>query len=432
MKSSLTLPSSHRPYPRLIDLSLRRIKTLLSRLGNPHLGLPPTVHLAGTNGKGSTLAFLASILEAEGKRVHAYTSPHLIRFNERFLLGGKTATDEQLAKPSRLLAKCPGDVTFFEAATALAFLLFAEEAADFVLLETGLGGRFDATNVIPAPKAAVITPIAVDHTEYLGKNLSSIAAEKAGIIKPGGRVVIAPQSEAVLETLASALRQKRAEAFICGRDWWLEGGRYRRKGLEIILNPSLHGAHQYVNAACAAAVADWALGMPPQAIAEGIASARWPGRLQPLTPPGRNGVVPIWELWADGAHNRAAAEALSASLRGWDKKKTHLIVAMTGGRNPTDFLRPFSSLRPEVWGVGIPSVDCLTPKEVVTAARGLGFRGRVASSIFEPLASIPVDSVARVVICGSLYLVGEALRGLSRNGRPNQARTESTHVRNSA
>ena len=420
METPLRLPSSHRLYPRLIDLSLGRISGLLSALGEPQLRLPPTIHLAGTNGKGSTLAFLRSILEAHGKRVHAYTSPHLVSFNERFVVASEPASDEQLAKPSRLLANCSNNVTFFEAATAAAFLLFAERPADYTLLETGLGGRFDATNVVPKPLAAVITPISVDHTEHLGTGLSSIASEKAGIIKPGSKVVVAKQRAEALRGLRPALAD--ADAFIYGRDWRLLGNHYRRPGLGIRLRPSLMGVHQYMNAAVAAAVADSVLKLPPSVIAEGITTAEWPGRLQRLAAEKND----LRELWVDGAHNQAAAQALAASLQEWEEKKTHLIVAMTGGRKSEDFLSAFRPLKPEIWAVAVPSVNCLEPREIAEAARSLGFKGRVAASVSAALSGIPAHAPSRVVICGSLYLVGSVLQEAA------QAKAASAQARSSA
>lgn len=422
METPLKLPSSHRLYPRLIDLSLGRIGDLLATLGDPQLRLPPIIHFAGTNGKGSTLAFLQGILQADGKRVHAYSSPHLIDFNERFVVAGRVASDELLAKPSKLLENCPNNVTFFEAATAAAFLLFAEHRADYTLLETGLGGRFDATNVIPTPQAAVITPISVDHTEYLGKSLSAIAAEKAGIIKPGGTVVVAEQEAEVMDGLLPALEA--AKPLIHGEHWRLDGDCYRRRGLSLPLKPSLMGVHQYMNAATAAAVADLVLNVPTAAITKGIATARWPGRLQRLANWRKDD---RWELWVDGAHNQAAARALVASLRQWRPKPTHLIVAMTGGRNAEDFLSAFAPLKPSLTAVTVPSVNCLNPSEITAAARRLGFKADTATSVGEALTEIAVDSPLRVMICGSLYLVGAALQEVAQSPR-----AASAQARNSA
>ncbi len=344
-----------RLHPKLIDLSLGRIERLLAALGNPQDALPPVVHVAGTNGKGSTVATLRACLEAAGYRVHAYTSPHLVRFHERIRLAGRLIDEDALLA---LLEECERvnggtPITYFEITTAAALLAFARNPADIVLLETGLGGRLDATNVIQRPAATAITPISLDHQAFLGDTIAAIAGEKAGILKPGAPAVVAPQppeAEAVIEARAAGLdapllrwrREWRCEA--AGDGMRYAGPRWR---LDLPL-PSLAGAHQIVNAgtaiACLEALAEFSL--PPEAIAAGLRHIEWPARLQRL---GRGPLVAMlpagWELWLDGGHNPGAGAVLAAAVALWRDRPLHLIVGMLNTKDAAGFLAPARTLR---------------------------------------------------------------------------------------
>ncbi|MEE4207838.1 MAG: Mur ligase family protein, partial [Parvularcula sp.] len=329
--------------PQTIHLGLERIEAALARLGNPHTKLPPVVHVAGTNGKGSTIAYMRTILAAAGLRVHVYTSPHLVRFNERIVVAGQEITDDALASVLGRCEAAAGDLplTYFEAATAAAFLAFAETPADAVLLETGLGGRLDATNIIPAPRAAVITPIGLDHMEWLGDTVEAIAAEKAGIIKAGSKLVTGRQPASVLEVLQSRALALGVEQHVLGEDWQIgrEGGGFTyedENGLSDLPMPRLQGAHQVENAALAVAALK-AAGLAPSddMIALGIEAAEWPARLQRLAPgpltrivtkhPGDPG-----ELWLDGGHNPHAGRALARALADLEERSPKPLILIVG------------------------------------------------------------------------------------------------------
>ena len=436
MDKHLKLPKSHRSYPRLIDLSLERMKSLMTQLGEPQNRIPPIIHFVGTNGKGSTLAFLRSILEQDRKVVHCYTSPHLVEFKERFLVAGSLATDSQIAREAKLLGEAR--LTFFEAATAVAFLLFARHRADYTLLETGLGGRFDATNVIAPPKVAVITPISVDHTKHLGLRVSSIAFEKAGIIKRGSKVVVARQSAAASGVLKRKIAEQGCQGAIYGKDWRLKNCCYTRKGLVLRLNPSLKGIHQYMNAATAAAVADLVLGITPQTIADGIATAHWQGRMERISLAHSNSLGDNSDhtsshtssdalegdsnrpsLWLDGAHNEAGVKSLAATLALWQPKPTTLVVGLTGARNPKNFFTPFIKNRiniHKVIAVAIPNTQCVDPHKIAAVAKELGFRSSVASNPMDGLAKVK----SRGIVFGSLYLVGSVLAAMENKTPQSQ------------
>ena len=287
--SDAILERMNRLHPKIIDLSLGRIERLLARLGDPEKALPPVVHVAGTNGKGSVIAYLAAMLQAAERTVHTYTSPHLVRFHERIVLNGQAVAEERL---SALLRECEdandgAPITFFEITTAAAMLAFSRTPADVLLLETGLGGRLDATNVIDAPRLSVITPVSIDHVHYLGDDLAGIAAEKAGILKPGVPVVVGPQPPIALEVIRNRAKSVGAPIYVFGDGWWFEerdeGLQYRDNGGALTLpRPRLLGGHQLENAAIAVAAARrlGALGPDEAAIRRGLLEARWPGRLQ--------------------------------------------------------------------------------------------------------------------------------------------------------
>lgn len=424
-------------HPKSIDLSLTRIERLLDRLGRPQDRLPPVIHVAGTNGKGSTIAFLRAMLEADGAAVHVYTSPHLVRFHERIRLGrpgGGRFVDEAtlvlaLRECERVNAGEP--ITVFEITTAAAFLLFAEAPADVLLLEVGLGGRFDATNVIARPACATVTPVSMDHAEYLGDTVRKIAGEKAGIFKRGAPAVIAVQDDEpadVLDTIAARIGA--APILRGGRDFTMreECGRLLYEDEDRLLDlplPRLAGRHQHVNAATAIATlraAGWSR-LPPAAIEAGLIEAEWPGRLQRLARGRLSTLAPAGaELWLDGGHNPAGGQALAAALA--EREETSpaplvLIVGMLGTKDSAGFLQPFAGLAKEVIAVSIPGQMAARPAEEVAAiAEGAGLRARPASSVEAALASLN-DRVwatpPRVLITGSLYLAGEVL---AANGTP--------------
>jgi dihydrofolate synthase / folylpolyglutamate synthase len=410
-------------YPKAIDLSLGRIRHLLDRLGNPQDRLPPIVHVAGTNGKGSTIATLRAIVEAAGYKAHAYTSPHLVRFNERIRLGGQLIEDEALVALLDEIERTNDGtpITFFEITTAAAFLAFAREPADIVLLETGLGGRRDATNVIPRPAVTAITPISMDHMNFLGDTLAAIAEDKAGIIKPGVPVVVAPQPAEAMGVLAAEWQSVGATAYRAGAEWRAEpkdnGWRFegRRWSFNLPLS-RLPGRHQIQNAGGAVACLEWLedFRIDRDAIARGLAAVEWPARMQRLTRgPLVEQLPPGWELWLDGAHNEGGGAVLGDHLAGWTDRPTHLIVGALNTRNPADFLRPVAPYAASAKGVAIPGAEnSHTAEAIVTGAAAVGLPAEPAASVEAALAAIRAAAgpgPVRVMICGTLYLAGWVL-----------------------
>jgi dihydrofolate synthase / folylpolyglutamate synthase len=408
----------HGLYPQLIDLSLDRLRDLLAKLGHPERHLPSVIHVAGTNGKGSTCAFLRAIAEAAGLRVHVYTSPHLVRFNERIRLAGRLVEDAALAEAleevERVNAGAP--ITVFEVITAVAFHLFAHTPADLCILEVGLGGRGDATNVIDRPAVCAVTSISLDHRDLLGDTLALIAAEKAGIIKPGSPVVIGaqlPEAEGAL--LAHAARIG-APVRLRGRDWDIAPVGYGLRfedaaGALDLPAPALLGAHQHDNAGIAvAALRAAGLGLPDDAFAAGVASAEWPARLQRLH--GHlAGLLPAgWELWLDGGHNPGAGRALAAQLDAWRDRPVHLVVGMKQSKDAAEFLRPLIPRAATAWAVAEPGQHLALPVEAIVAASGGA--AHIGPRVADALQSVAAASgpPARVLICGSLYLAGEVLK----------------------
>ncbi len=416
-------------HPKRIDLSLDRIERLLAALGNPERQLPPVIHVAGTNGKGSTIAFARAMLEAAGKRVHVYTSPHLVRFNERFRLGaaggGKLVSDDELAAALAECERANGEapITVFEMETAAAFILFSRQPADVLLLEVGLGGRLDATNVIERPLVSVITPVSLDHAEFLGDKLEGIAGEKAGIIKRKVPVVIAPQHPealAVIERRAAALR---APLHVAGEHWnvHLEHGRLVYQdddGLLDLPAPKLQGRHQFDNAGVAIAalrVAGQALALP--AFESGLIRADWPARLQLLSQGSLATLAHAGsELWLDGGHNPDGARAIAAALGDFEERVPRplvLVVGMLSTKDCEGFLRNFAGLARCLIAVPIPRQDKTLPPEVIAdAARAVGIPAESRDDILAALAAIVRLDLApppRILITGSLYLAGEVL-----------------------
>jgi dihydrofolate synthase/folylpolyglutamate synthase len=407
----------HRLHPRAIDLSLDRLERLLAALGRPERRLPPVIHVAGTNGKGSTCAFLRAMGEAAGLRVHVYTSPHLVRFNERIRLAGTLVDDGALADTLEQVERVNSSatITVFEILTAAAFVLFARVPADLCVLEVGLGGRLDATNVIPPAAAGAITSISHDHRDWLGDSLAGIAAEKAGIIKPGMTVATGAQVDAVLAVLQAAADTASARLLARGRDWWAEpsgnGVRFAdSRGVLHLPLPSLPGPHQIDNAGIAvAAMRASGLPVPPAALARGLAEAEWPGRLQRLRGRLAAQLPPDWELWLDGGHNAGAGQALAAHIAGWLGRPLHVVVGMKRSKDAEGFLRPLLAHATTLWAVAEPGQHLAQPVEDIVAASG--GMARPGPTVAAALAALPRgDGPARVLICGSLYLAGEVLK----------------------
>ena len=410
-----------------MDLSLGRIERLLRVLGNPERRLPPVVHVAGTNGKGSTVATMRAILEAGGQRVHVYTSPHLVSFRERIRLAGTLVTDAELA---RALETCESanagePITFFEITTAAAFVLFAEVPADVLLLEVGLGGRLDATNVVPDPVVSAITPISLDHEQWLGDTVREIAAEKAGILRRGVPAVFAPQTDAVRAILEDAAARTGAPVRTAGQDWSAraEGGRLVVEddlGLLDLPLPRLPGQHQIANAGLAVSALK-AAGLLPAAerVETGIVTTDWPARMQSLQE-GRfvDLAPPRAEIWLDGGHNpdagRAAANFL-ADLEERAPKPLYLIAGMLNTKDPLHYFEAFKGLARHVFTVPIRDTEASLPAaDLATSAEAAGLVAEPVDDVTAALArlrSAPSDEAPRIFICGSLYLAGEVLAG---------------------
>ncbi len=411
----------HQLHPRLIDLSLHRLERLLAALDHPERHLPPVIHVAGTNGKGSTCAFLRAFAEAAGQRVHVYTSPHLVRFNERIRVAGALVDDAALLETLEYVERVNdgGEVTVFETLTAVALMLFARVPADLCVLEVGLGGRLDATNVVASPVACAITSISHDHRDWLGDTLTQIAAEKAGIIKPAVPVAIGAQPQAVLDVLEDAARARAAPVLLRGRDWSVAhtatGLRYEdAAGVLDLPPPSLAGPHQLDNAGIAlAAMRAARLGVADAALARGIATAQWPARLQRLSGRLAEMLPPGWELWLDGGHNEGAGVALADHAASWADRPLHIVVGMKRSKDAQGFLQPLLAHATSLWAVAEPGQHLAQPvAEIVAASGGVA---RPGPTVAQALHSIARDGPAsRVLICGSLYLAGEVLKADAR------------------
>ena len=403
-----------------IDLSLARMEALLAALGNPQHRLPPVIHLAGTNGKGSTQAFLRGMYQAAGYRVHAYTSPHLVRFNERIMIADALVDDEILLSLLARVQVTAKDVpvTFFEATTAVALLAFAEHPADVVLLETGLGGRLDATNVVARPALTVITPIDFDHMEFLGSSIAAIAAEKAGILKAGVACISARQLPEAAEVLATGAKRVDAPLLMQGEAWdyhadvggidvWCGEARWR------VPLPSLPGAHQLQNAALASVVARQCAVLPvtDEALALGVSRARWAGRLQRL----QHG--PLVEAWGergrvmlDGAHNPSGARALAVWIESGGQPVT-MVCGMMRRKDAAAFFAPFAGMVRRLVTVPVPGEECYDPAELAEAARQAGVAPVQAAADIAALADcLASDTQGTLLLTGSLFLVGHLLK----------------------
>ena len=415
-------------HPKLIDLSLDRILPLLAALSDPHERLPPVIHVAGTNAKGSTIAYLRAFLEASGKRVHVYNSPHLVRFNERIRLAGKLVGTRRLnaalEKVEAVNAQRP--MTFFEITTAAAFMLFAETEADYLLLETGMGGTYDTTNVVRQPLGVIITPVDLDHQAFLGNTIAKIAGEKAGIFKRGSKAVIGIQQDEGRAVLDRAARRLGIVPLFQGEDFHgsQQDGRlvYQdEQGLLDLPPPALLGAHQFDNAALAIAAArHFGLPVSEEGFASGLRRASWPARMTPLqTGPLRNLLGPGAELWLDGIHNAHGAAAVATALRDLDKARPAplvLIMGLMNTREPAAVLAPFAGMAKEVLTLTIPGeTNAHKADYIAQEARKAGFNARATRSVVTALRAAADVPNARVLICGSLYLAGDVL---ARNGTP--------------
>jgi dihydrofolate synthase/folylpolyglutamate synthase len=421
-------------HPKRIDLSLNRIERLLAAMGHPEQRLPPLIHVAGTNGKGSTIAFMRAILEAAEQRVHVYTSPNLVRLNERFRIaqagGGRFVEDDELAGA---LAECEaknGDapITVFEIETAAAFLLFSRHPADMLLLEVGLGGRLDATNVVERPLASVITRLSLDHRDFLGDTLVAVAAEKAGILKGGVPAVVASQARDALAVIERQAARVKAPLSIAGEDWTAteERGRLVYQDSEGLLDlpaPRLYGRHQFENAGAGiAALRVSGLKLPAPAFEAGMIRVDWPARMQRLSQ-GRFAAMlpPESELWLDGGHNADGGRAIAAALADLEERVSRplvLIVGMLSTKDSEGFLRNFSGLARRVIAVPIHQDKALPAAALADIARGVGIPAMMSEDIESALAfagKLELHPSPRVLITGSLYLAGEVL---AANGTP--------------
>ena len=411
-------------HPKIIDLTLDRVWRLLADMGDPQRALPPVVHIAGTNGKGSTLAMIRAGMAAEGKTAHAYTSPHLARFHERVRIAGELISEPDLAAVLEECERVNGErpITFFEITTVAAYVAFARSRADYTLLEVGLGGRLDATNVIDRPVLSVITPVSIDHQQYLGDTLAEIAFEKAGILKPGVPCAVGPQRQAAREVIEARAAELGAPLFIHGQDWMVRSEHGRlvyedTRGLLDLDPPALLGAHQFENAGLAVAGLR-ALGFGESACRAALTDVVWPARMQRLTRGPLAERMPSGAtLWLDGGHNAAAGEALAAlaaELAARAPAPLWLIIGLLDTKAVEDFLRPLAPHAEGVVAVTIPDTKAAIPAgELAARARTAGLAAQPATSVAQALDAILARAPTaplRVLICGSLYLAGSVLQ----------------------
>lgn len=405
-------------HPKIIDLTLDRVWRLLSALDNPHQRLSPVIHIAGTNGKGSTQAMIRAGLEAAGSRVQAYTSPHLARFHERIRLGSGLICEAALAET---LAECEAanhgvPITYFEITTIAAMLAFARDPADFCLMEVGLGGRLDATNVFAKPRLTIITPVSIDHQQYLGDTIEEIAFEKAGILKPGTLGVIGPQSDAALDVITTRADAIGAPLSVYGQDWmvWEEHGRLAFQDNDGLLDlplPALIGAHQVQNAGTAIAALR-ALGADETAIRAAMTGVNWPARMQRLRVGPLVSAAPDCEIWLDGGHNPAAGAALAEALARLPARPTHAICGMLNTKDLAGYFAPLAERVGSLVAVPIPDAPATLPADKTAAAAiGSGIPATTAPDVMTALKQIRENADnPRILICGSLYLAGNVLK----------------------
>lgn len=418
--------------PRVIDLSLDRVFAALSRMGDPHKKQPPVFHVAGTNGKGSTISFLRSILEAAGKSVHVYTSPHLVRFNERIVVAGREIDDDSLIDALERCDRAVGEekLTYFETTTCAALLAFAETPADYAIMEVGLGGRLDATNVFDHPLACLITPVDLDHQQFLGDTLSLIAAEKAGILRPRVPAVVGVQEPEAMATIEARAEEIGAPLFAFARQWqvYTEHGRMTYQdeaGLCDLDPPRMPGAHQVANAGLAvAALRAAGLELSDAILSQGVASARWPARLQrlthgPLVDLAREALGASPEIWLDGGHNPHAGRAVAAAMAGFEERNPKPLIMISGmqaNKDAEGYFSAFSGLAARLYAVAAAHSGVAPAEEVAGAAKTAGLNAETAASVEAALRSACEESTTenkeepRILISGSLYLAGEILK----------------------
>ena len=422
-------------HPRKIDLSLGRTFDLLEKLDHPETRLPPVIHVAGTNGKGSTVALMRAMIEASGRTAHVYTSPHLVRFHERIRLGapgrGQLVSEDRLVDAFRRCeeANAGAAITLFEMTTVAALLLFSEHPADYLLLEVGLGGRFDSTNVIEVPLASVITPVSFDHPEFLGRTIGEIASAKAGIIKRGAPAFIGKQMVEAMREFEREARRAQTTLCLAERDFTAreESGRLVYEDAQALLDlplPRLRGRHQIDNAALAiACLRAVAPEIDVRAMEQGLAQAEWPARLQRLTRGALVARAPKGaELWLDGGHNEAGGRVLAEAMAEFEEQSPRPLVLVCGSLATKDtaaFLKHFSGLAREALGLPIHGDHAgRSAQDIATLAQGAGIPAAACETIeqaLDLLAANDWDVPPRILICGSLYLAGEIL---AANGTP--------------
>lgn len=405
-------------HPKVMDLVLDRVWKLLEAVGNPQDRLPPVIHIAGTNGKGSTQAMIRAGLEQSGAKVHAYTSPHLARFHERIRLAGDLITEDAL---TQVLDRCyeanGGDpITYFEITTVAAILAFAETPADYCLLEVGLGGRLDATNVVSKPAVTVITPVDLDHQQFLGETLAEIAGEKAGIIKRAVPCVVGPQHDESVEVIERVAMRAGAPIHAYGQQWQVSTERGRliyqdEVGLLDLPLPNLPGPHQIMNAGAAIATLRL-LGKDDAACEAAVTKAYWPARMERLTKGALVDLAAPAELWLDGGHNPAAGRALAATMQGLPPRPTHLICGMLNTKDIGGYLAPLAEVAETLHAVSIPGeLNTVPAADTAAAATKIGLSAQVAANVQSAIADIVASAPnARILICGSLYLAGHVMR----------------------
>ncbi len=405
-------------HPKIIDLTLDRVLRLLAALGHPERALPPVIHIAGTNGKGSTQAMVRAGLEGAGNAVHAYTSPHLARFHERIRLAGELISEDHLTE---ILDECirvngTESITYFEATTVAGILAFSRTPADYTILEVGLGGVLDATNVVDQPEITVITPISIDHQQFLGDTLTAIAGEKAGIIKRGVTCVVGPQPEEAMDVIEARAARLGAPLLAYGQHWhvWEERGRliYQDEtGLLDLPLPALIGAHQIQNAGMAIATLR-ALGKDDAACEAAVVNATWPARMQRLKTGPLIDAAGNCELWLDGGHNPAAGLALRDVIKTLPNRPTHLICGMLNTKDTDGYFRPLAEVSETLTAVSIPGeAATLSAEETMQSAQRVGLTASAADNVLGAVTTIAATHPnARILICGSLYLAGNILR----------------------
>jgi len=415
--SDLILDRMMSLHPKIIDLTLDRVWRLLDALGNPQDSLPPVIHIAGTNGKGSVQAMVRAGLEGAGHAVHAYTSPHLVRFHERIRLAGELIAEPAL---TAVLDECDtanggAEITYFEITTCAAVLAFARTPADYTILEVGLGGRLDATNIISTPALTIITPVAMDHEAFLGDTLDRIAFEKAGILKRGVPCVVGRQQDAALAVIERQAARLGAPLLIHGQHWHVttEHGRLVFQddaGLLDLPLPRLRGSHQIENAGIALAALRH-LGIDDTGCEKALTQAEWPARMQRLTRGPLVAAAPQAELWLDGGHNPAAGGAIAATLADLPSRPLYLVCSMLNTKDIKGYMRPLAPLVRGLYAVGISNnAATLSPRDTAAAAQDAGIDAQESTSVEDAVASIAAhDPTARILVCGSLYLAGDVL-----------------------